>query len=824
MDTIFGKQRIRRSRPSRLLVQVALTLALGFSVSHCGGRDDPISGGRAATSKEAVEFGANGSSLLSRLFATLSADNETFSSEIETLLERTGQTSQSEPNWPTVRYLVGEAYLRRGDTQQARAAFREIALWATRHHPDGPYGDTWGGSGVTVAALWRWLQLLPAQPEEVRQVLEAARRIQETRFYSGMVQTGLLPALPSLEEDVARKLAHVAWKTGHPEATALFLDFLSLHSQGELDATDQKIQAEILEKDLASRDRLDLYRARRLLNLVKTTKQKDQAADILKRLWENPDIAQDVRVEAGYEWAYYKRRQRDRAEVLAILTEILDLAPDDPAVEKVLYLRGTVHNRGRNADVDAFRADMLELLCRFPRGRLADNALFQLASEHFFGDELDEALAYFRKLRHLEGPHDYQDSAYYIPALGLLGRNAERDTDQADQLLREYEKRYPKGVFRLRSLFWRGRIAERKNDSSRAQSLFRRVLEEARYDYFGLRARMHLEKGPAAAGKDLPPLDSRTRRELFEEFQKSHFDTRLHGDSPYHHRLRSSLSNGLYRQLLRLDRRLARRLDDIPVSNLDERRLLPQAVLLLALRQDALAAKDSWLEADNWLRLSGFLGHEIQDWPVASQMTVVSSQMPSYRLTELQQDTRYLGTVYPQPTNLKPLGKVLADAAWPIDGSTSLSQSLMYSVIRHESRFYPGAISSQGALGLFQFMPYVFDELDRNWNLLRESGLQSETEYLLDPARNAKLWARWVNREFPLGDRNAIAITLMKHHAGSGNVNSWSEYWAKLSREGDLEYRIETARFNATSNFVRRVLRDTTIVEAARLFEGNPGS
>ena len=78
-----------------------------------------------------------------------------------------------------------------------------------------------------------------------------------------------------------------------------------------------------------------------------------------------------------------------------------------------------------------------------------------------------------------------------------------------------------------------------------------------------------------------------------------------------------------------------------------------------------------------------------------------------------------------------------------------------------------------------------------------------------------------MNREFPLENRNGIAITLMKHHAGLGNVNSWSEYWAKLSPEGDLEYRIETARFNATRNFVRRVLRDTTIVEAARLFDAN---
>ena len=302
-------------------------------------------------------------------------------------------------------------------------------------------------------------------------MLEAAQQIQETRFFSGMVQTGLLPALPSLEEDVARRLAHVAWKAGHPEATALFLDFLSLNSQVELDATDRQIQAEILEKGLASSERLDLYRARRLLNLVKTTKEKDQAADILKRLWEDTEVDRDVRLEAGYEWAYYKRRQRDRAEVLTVLTEILNLAGGDPVAEKALYLRGTVHNRGRDADVEAFQADMLELLRRFSTGRLADNALFQLASQHFFENELEKSLAYFRKLRQLEGPHDYQDSAYYIPALGLLGRNANGHTDRANQLLAEYEKRYPNGVFRLRSLFWRGRIAEGR-DSKEAGASF----------------------------------------------------------------------------------------------------------------------------------------------------------------------------------------------------------------------------------------------------------------------------------------------------------------------------------------------------------------
>ena len=120
-------------------------------------------------------------------------------------------------------------------------------------------------------------------------------------------------------------------------------------------------------------------------------------------------------------------------------------------------------------------------------------------------------------------------------------------------------------------------------------------------------------------------------------------------------------------------------------------------------------------------------------------------------------------------------------------------------------------------------MPAVFSNLDRRWGLLRSARVATATEYLFDAERNIRLWARWVDDEFPVRTGNGIAIALMKHHAGLANVTNWTRYWRTFGGEVDVEYQIETARFNATRSFVRQVLRDTTLVDAAGLFEDQPG-
>jgi tetratricopeptide (TPR) repeat protein len=739
---------------------VGLSLLLLLVVS-CKGSEAPTSStpvGETRSSETSISIAAVRQiepSLLMELFASLRAGDRALPAQIAALLTSEPEKAQKDPNWPTLVYLVGEVHRQRGETEKARGAFRELASWAVFNAPAGPYNDTWGGSGLAIFGLWRWLQILEeygaSHSAEIDQVLQVASKLQDTRLYAGMVQAGLLPAMPLLEEDVARRLAHVAWKHQRPEATALFLDFLTIDSRGQPDKIDAEIMHQLLTGGRADPNRLDLFRAMRLLSLVKT---KEQPVRDLKRLWENQQVPADVRAEAGYEWAYHTRMNKDyRQEILAVLTEVLKLSGDQPLTEKALYFRGTVYNYDQPRAMkkpQAFHADMVELLRRFPQSRLADEALFQLATEYLFEPDLERALPYYEQLRQFQGSNDYQDSAYYLPALGLLGRGREGDFDAADQLLDAYVQRYPDGVFRLRCLFWRGRIAEHKNNAKAAQDFFKKVIAEAPYDYYALRARMHLEEGRKAIKQDLPDANSKTRHELSEAYRKSQADTQLVWSSPYHTRLRVAGEIGLYRQLLDIDGAHTKRLDDISLAQLDAAGLTPAVALFLALRQDALAAKDAHPTADNWLRLAGFLGHQVQDWPLAIEMTFVRSRVPQKLLTELQNDPRYLATVYPQPADLKtlPMAQLLARAAWPIDGSRNLSQSLMYAVMRNESRFYPGAISKAGAIGLFQFMPQTFTRLDKGsdsrppWNLLQESGVKSPVEYLLDPERNTRLWAR----------------------------------------------------------------------------------
>ena len=59
----------------------------------------------------------------------------------------------------------------------------------------------------------------------------------------------------------------------------------------------------------------------------------------------------------------------------------------------------------------------------------------------------------------------------------------------------------------------------------------------------------------------------------------------------------------------------------------------------------------------------------------------------------------------------------------------------------------------------------------------------------------------------------------MRHQAGSGNVREWREYWTSAQALDDVEFQVETTPFAETGSFLRRVLRDTAIVEAAGIFE-----
>lgn len=788
------------------LAPVGLGLFLLFLVASCSG---PSSSSPSLPLVAASEVRS--------LFDAVRADKPNIPPGVEALVSGGRKVARDDPSWPTVTFLVGEIERRRGHTQRARTAFSELATWAASD--PGAYGDTWGGSGLGVAGLWRWLQILDEHgftTEEAERALDVAAKLQNTRLYSGMVRSKLLPGLPLMAEEVADRLAHIAWKNNKPDlARTLYLDFLAIDSRGKLDDIDRKIREQLLREGLATPERLDLFRARRQLALVTTESQKNEAARSLKKLWDNRQAPDDVRAEAGYEWANYIRKETP--ELITVLNEVIAMAGDAPVVAKALYRRGILQSG------DARVVSMLELQRRFPDSPLADDALFQVATEYLFRPDLDQALYYYKALRDFKGSNDFVDTAYYMPAMGLVGRGGGKDLNAADQLLVAYLTQHPNGAFRLRSLFWRGRIAEQKNDVAKAREFFQKVIEEAPYDYFGLRSRLHLDEGIKAISQTVPATGSRTWTGFNQAYRKSRADPVLSGRSPYHERLKAAADTGIYKKLLETEldtqKQFGRRLDDISLADLDKRGWTPSIVLLLSLRQDALAARDHDPGASNCLQLGGLLGHKLKDWPVAIDVTFVPDEEHE-RLEAIQNDPRYLATAYPNPSDLPLLRESLAGAAWAdAHGSMHLSQGLMYALIRNESRFYSRAISPKGAVGLLQMMPDTFKSIDKQSRLLEKSGIASEVEYLFDPQRNIATWAGWWPAEFGKDD---LILGVMKHNAGATSVsNLLNTYWAQMGSKDDLEYRVETVRIRETRNFVRTVLQDTMIVDAAGFFEGH---
>ena len=225
---------------------------------------------------------------------------------------------------------------------------------------------------------------------------------------------------------------------------------------------------------------------------------------------------------------------------------------------------------------------------------------------------------------------------------------------------------------------------------------------------------MHLELGEIASRDSVPAPDTDIYNDLRTAYAESemHIAADLSPSTPYHSRVREAIAAGLYGRALEVVRELGQRIDDVSLADLEGGRLVPAAALLVSLRQDALAAKDRSLDADNWLGLMASIsGIDLQDWPLLIEMAFLRNDAERRRWYRLQEDVRYLATLYPNLERIPTLAEPLAAMAWEIDGSRALSQAVMYAVIRHEIGFYPQAISARGALGLFQFMPGTFRAL-----------------------------------------------------------------------------------------------------------------
>ena len=815
----------RRARGVRLL-DVALALVC---TSACVGEAPPATAPdttlrllRAATSTEAV-----GEPIALAVFAE--------------------QLDSRSPEWPLDAFLLAEVYLAREDVERATALYRELIAWGA----SDPYGDQWGGSGLTVAALWRYVDLVSGLPElnaaDAEWLLDLdLSRFGGRRLGGAMFRFGFLDAIPQLEEDLLRKLARLADRVGRSgRAQSLFLDYLDIARSTELTAEDERLYEEIIDAGLASRAGLAARRATRLEALV----QLGAAEEVWVSLLDAPD--EQDRAAAAANLAGLTSRLDRSAEGMARVADLVDMAlantTDADVAQQALLVRAATFVRpGPRTDPAVFVRDLEELIDRYPSGRRADDALFQLATfyheEFAKSDRADDAdlgrsLEYFARLRSFTGQNAWLNFAHFRPALALFARRGPGDLDIAAALLDSLDQRVPDGPLSRAAAFWRARIHAAAGRQEQAAATFAEIRAVNAHDYYGVRSRMHLQRPEAASGAAWP--SAVVSEELRREYERGVVPSRLTGDSPYHDRLRRLSRSGVYAELLEIRRQIARSHGSSPlraltIQTLDSERLIAPLAVLLALRQDALAARDLSPGSEGELEIQALASYH-GDTPLATCMSVATFCRSSVATTDAN------------PNALKVRYPLVFDA--PLSSSweqVGVPVELLYGVMRRESSFDPAAHSNADALGLFQFIPTTFAALDRAWNFLEGSGADSREQFLMTPELNIGLGARWFGEELlphqnrllervggadtnplelhtpwfeeDLGvlEQRVLLFLLLEHLGGYPRVEAWLGIWEGWGVEKDIEFMIETS--SPGRAWLQGIFTDIAIVHAAGIF------
>lgn len=132
-------------------------------------------------------------------------------------------------------------------------------------------------------------------------------------------------------------------------------------------------------------------------------------------------------------------------------------------------------------------------------------------------------------------------------------------------------------------------------------------------------------------------------------------------------------------------------------------------------------------------------------------------------------------------------------------GKSGVDPTLVWAVMKQESAFDPGAISSAGAMGLMQLMPATArDEAER-------LGLGAADSW--SPATNILLGSAHLGRHMKAFAQ--VEKALAAYNAGGGSVRRWNEDGGAL-----IEEWVEEIPYPETNDYVRKVMGNLFVYNA----------
>jgi soluble lytic murein transglycosylase len=238
-----------------------------------------------------------------------------------------------------------------------------------------------------------------------------------------------------------------------------------------------------------------------------------------------------------------------------------------------------------------------------------------------------------------------------------------------------------------------------------------------------------------------------------------------------------------------------RRLGLTPDVNFDSRPMPDAAARAAFSARDVVQA----------IRVLGELGESDLQKRFIKRLSAISLSETDYTLTaELAQREQRPDLAVRTAKDAVADGILLLDHLFPfpvLPEGTSPEQALVLAVVRQESAFDTGALSSAGAHGLMQILPRTARSVARSMKLR-----YNRKKLRADPEYNMKIGRAYLSNLTNQYDGSYI-LAMAAYNAGPSRANSWIRAFGD-PRDPDVDPIdwIESIPFDETRNYVQRIL------------------
>lgn len=437
----------------------------------------------------------------------------------------------------------------------------------------------------------------------------------------------------------------------------------------------------------------------------------------------------------------------------------LPVTAGEAGAERLYYLVETCRRMSRPDEIPALLAS---LQSNHPKSPWRLEALVDVAYDHLYRNEPSNYIPLYRDCA--ETFNDRKEAGFChwkITWEGYLRSETERD-----EVLKSHLRRFPESEKVPASLYFLGRLAERRQQYRAAKAYFQEVSFRFPNHYYAVLSRKQLEEAAVAGVSPAPEVATFVASLNLPQKRKS---VSFAPDALSKHRLeRARLLNAAgLNKWAEEELRFGARNDSQP-------QLL---AMELAKTLDRRGASDEALRS-------------------------VKSLVPDYLMYPMEDaPLEFWRLAFPMPFR-EPL---LKNARM-----SELDPFVVAGLVRQESEFNPKAVSRAYALGLTQVLPSTGRDLSRRTGMRRFT-----TSMLFEPEVNLRLGTYYI-RMLLNSFSGKWEQTLASYNGGRTRVLRWEE-WGNFNEPAEF---VETIPIQETRDYVQIVMRNAVLYR--QLYQGMP--